>query len=766
MREPIVETSIRLVQRGCDLWVPTRAAKIVGTRLTENQRERMCGRLRYQQGLASVVVGNDALLVATSRAIPEMRMQEENWEATILDAGEPARQLSLREERGRASIPDLVERAVLAQVHRKRRRWTLSSPRKWYDPEPFQEEMGIAAYRCIALGARFIEEVGIGIAADVQTAFLTTQNLAWFFDPTQSAQERERRHTLFDRLANRQEGQRGTLVYSMGRTMRVYFSHADGKTCGQVPIRVKDQTYSSLTDYYTAVYPELGVTDDTPAVYVFFDMGERPVAGSLLRVRVMNDNLPRGLRDIDKIAPADRRNYIDGFWAELGDRPCGFVAPGTEREYWRPAPGRVWRPALPTLEFGRDRKLAPTRTAATVHASYHRRRTDMLSDGGFYYLPPTTHRTLYCAYPKGMGLDAAQRFISSMCEMASDWTGSPFAFELVEYGSIEQAVDTLQRVRDDGMVVFVLNEEPAAYYSVAKGLDGWRVKRVTQRRLCSSYRSLIDGVTDRRTGKVSVDRGRREWEQFVRMSALDVLQQMDAIPWRIDGADAYDAQLVIDVGHDRRYLGFTILVNRGVGLTPAFQLWSDVQQKLDTKAEAINPEFLQNELVRFIKDGWPRRDAHPLTSLLVIRDGRICAGEAEAIETAKQRLIRIGCLSEDARVDLIELHKETQFPVRLWEIDEAGAPQNVAEPTAVQLTTAEAVFVGTTRATLTQGTSEPILLTACNEGAPIRKAVDSYAATTQLNWSNPAKEQTIAVHVKRADDDLIARSQQEIKRTR
>jgi hypothetical protein len=762
-----VETSMRIVRFGNDLWINTRRAQFMGLRTNEDQRERACGRIRYQHGLSAVVLSQNTLMVATKDPIPQITFRDDNWEAVLVDIAEPTRRLLVQEEDGRTLMPDLIERAVLAQIHKQQRRWSISSPRKWYDPELFDEDDGIAAYRCAALGGMYVEGVGIGVAADVQTAFLTSHTLAWFFDPKQVQHERDRRRRLFDRLADRQQG-RGTLVYKSAYTMSVYFAKAEYTTCGQVPTRANGKTYTTLLDYYAETYPGLPVTEDTPVVYVLFDgIGAQPVAANLLRLRIMNDNLPRALQNADKIVPSDRRAYIESFWKELGDRPLGRVAPGFEEGFWHPTLERVWRPALPTLQFGKNRQLIPPPSGGyTTPQAYHRRRMEALRDGGCYDLPPTMHRTLFCAYPKSMGQDAPACFMKSLCELLSDCTGKPFNFVLVEYGTIKEATEKLLKLRDEGTALFVLNDEPAAYYNVAKGLDGWRVKRVTQHRLCQNYGNLIDGYLDKRTGRRSLERGQRDWEQFVRMSGLDVLQQMDGIPWRIDSAGKYDAQIVIDVGHDRRYLGFSMLINRSPIQLPSFGLWSDIQHKLDTKTETINAEVLQEELVKFAHGQWPNRSAHPLSSLLFIRDGHLCVGEHEAIEQACQRMMALGLLAKDSQIAIVELHKDTQFPMRLWEVDDRGHADNIVEPTAIEITSAQAVFAGTTRMTLSQGTAEPVLLVKRSEGDSIRDVADSYASTTQLNWSNPVKEQSIAVHVKRADEDLIARSQQEIKRTR
>lgn len=765
MREPVVETSIRIVKPGAGLWVCTRRALVTGTAIAPKDLERVCGRLRYERGLAAVPLGKDSLIVATSDPIPRLRLEGEDWEVSIEDAGEPIRHLTLQDPDG-GVMPDLIERALCAQICRRTRRWTVDSPRIWYEAGPLDEQEGIAVYRRIAVGGVLIEGVGVGIAADVQTAFFTSEALDWFFDPTLPPAERRERQIRFDRLAQRQGGQRGTLLYDRGGRSKCWFAKSgDGLTCGQVPTRVRGQSYPTLLAYYHERYPGLAVTADTPVVYVTFpSISTVPVAANLVRLRVMNESLPRSLRDVDKVPPADRRDYVEHFWRELGHYPLGKVAPGVMPGFWRPDRSQVWRPALPTLRFGKEREMPGPRAGGHGdRANYHRRRMNLLRGGGCYSLPPTSPRTIHCAYPQGMEAEAPARFIDSLCALVSDWTGKVFEGTLVPYTCIEDGIEKLQDM-DAGMVLFVLNEEPAAYYNVSYSLSGWRIKRVTQTRLCQSFTGLTMESWDHRAGSKSTEKGRRDWDRFVEMSALDVLQQLDAIPWCVEADMPFDAQLVIDVGHDRRYFAFALLITRRSDACPAFEVWTEVKQKLDIKSECINPEVLQNELMKFIKRRWPRR-GQPLASLLVLRDGHLCECEIEAMEKARERLVAMGCLAPDARIEMAELHKETQLPVRIWEMDERGISGNITEPTAIRLTKHLAVFVGTTRVTLTQGTAEPVLFEA-RSGVEVRDVVDAYAPTTQLTWSNPGKEQTVALHVRRTDDDLVSRSQQEIKRTR
>ena len=243
---------------------------------------------------------------------------------------------------------------------------------------------------------------------------------------------------------------------------------------------------------------------------------------------------------------------------------------------------------------------------------------NLLRDGGCYSLPPASPRLIHCAYPQGMGEEAPTRLLTTLCDMLSDWTSKKFEGRLVAFSDVDDGIEKLKRI-EAGMALFVLNEEPHAYYDVSYELSKWRVKRFTQRRLCQSFMGLVEGVWDRKTRAKSVERGKRDWDRFVEMSALDVFQQLDGIPWCIDGDSPFDAQLVIDVGHDFRFFAFALLITRG-DESPSFQIWTEVKQKFDTRNDGINPQILENELLKFIQRRWPRRGT-PFRSLLILRDG-------------------------------------------------------------------------------------------------------------------------------------------------
>ena len=152
------------------------------------------------------------------------------------------------------------------------------------------------------------------------------------------------------------------------------------------------------------------------------------------------------------------------------------------------------------------------------------------------------------------------------------------------------------------------------------------------------------------------------------MNALDVRQQMDGVPWRIAQAGPYEAILVIDVGHDRRHFALSVLIARPTDKRPSFSICSEVQVKPDHDRERINPVMLCDQIIAIIRKAL-RRSFRPLRSMLILRDGRLCGDEPKGVQNGLEGLVNQGMLARDARVDVVDFHKDSQEAIRIWDVD-------------------------------------------------------------------------------------------------
>ena len=336
----------------------------------------------------------------------------------------------------------------------------------------------------------------------------------------------------------------------------------------------------------------------------------------------------------------------------------------------------------------------------------------------------------------------------------------------LSYQTVEDAFAQLRNERHPGVVVFVFeDEDPATYFTVAYELKDWRIKRITSRTLQMKFAQLhgVENGGNARNGYAP--REVRNWESFVEMSALDVLQQLDCVPWTIAGPRYYEAQLAIDVGEDRRHFALSLFICCEHPRQPAFWLDTAVEIKADPKKETINGKQLRDTIITLFRRT-RRKRLDPLRSILVLRDGRECGRELEGIAAARQELIQLGCVEAGGRVDVVDVHKRSLKGIRLWDRDGQGDIQQAFEGNCTFLDKRTAVLVNTGAATLRQGTAIPIMLVAQGEGINMVNAATEVHASTHLNWSSPGIAQHLPLVLKRTDDELKNRAAQEIRRIR
>lgn len=766
----MIETNLRIVLPGTALYIPTRLLAAVGSDLTPDLLERACGTLRYRHGLAaSAVRGEEGSLLAVARKpVMPLHLEQEDWELDVEDIDAPTVELRLDDDP--ELVAQLVERSLLATLARGTDLWTLDSPRNWYEPEPFDVRDGIAVYRRYEVSAIPIDGVGVGVAVDVGTAFFTSETLAYFYEPDLPDEERKRRRRLFAELTGRQAGQKGTLLYDTGQArMKCYFESApEGAICGKTgKIRLKGRSYGSLHEYYHTRHPGLRIDANARAVKVSFRNLGRPqwVGAELVRARVMNDDVPPSLSRIDKIDPEERRLLVEAFWSRLGSRPLGKTLPGLKPGFWRPEECRMRRLAIPELTFGGDRCLPPPGDlSAAAYGEHFRQRSELLSKAGCYKVPPAMDRTLYCAYPKTADPAACRRLAQDLAGTVGDLCRRGVEIELIAYDSIPDAIEKLKAVATSGTALFVLDRDPTGYHETAFQLSQWRIKRVTAWVLHRKYRGLTQGVWDRKTRTTKPWRGRSEWERFVTQNALEVMQLLDVVPYRCDQLGLYEAQLIIDVGHDRSHVALSLLIARDEKC-PEFSLTTHVQRKPDYQHEEINPVLLEDQIVALFAASL-RGESDPIGSLLVVRDGRFYGRETEGVRGALAKLVERGQLACDARVDLAGLQKDTLKSIRVWEIDDTGVVQNPLEGIGIEVGRSKVVVASTGAATLSQGTAEPYIVTAEGRDDCAMDAAEATFAGAQLNWSNPRVAQRFPLPLKRTDEELTSRAAQEVRRIR
>jgi hypothetical protein len=759
------ETNIALVPNGMNLSIQVREGIVEGTHLSPDIIQKACRTYVFDRGVAVVPhpTEKNRVLIARSHKVKDVNLKGTNWSVTIKDSGQPSRTYSWSRLTDRSTILELIERELEAYLEHNTDLWNIDSPHIWYQPNPFISEEGIKGFRRYTVGTVDVEDYGVGIVVDVSTAFFSEKSLAYFFALDIDQEQKNKRLRHFEKLTNRQKGQKGTLWYHMkGNEGKCYFSSAppDAKCSTTGKIVVDHQEYESLYDYYKDRYPDFKCSPNDRAVKVSFEGYDRPtwVAAKCLYIRIMNDALPYSLSQVDKIAPKERRELLQLFWDTVSDIPLKkLVDEPISTKFWEPSEDRLVHLLLPELLYHSNNRLkSPNVRNVNAYRQYYRDRQEMLDELGCYSSPPTTPRTVYLAYPKTIQQTIITVFKNDLNHRLQQLTRRRIVIaEPIPYETLEQATEEL-RTKNAEIVVFILNDEPMAYHKVAYD-QNWHIKRLTPKTLQKAF--------------LKRDKNHKSWESFITMNTLGIVRLFNAVPYAIASVGQYQAQLIIDVGHDRRHFALSLLIARG-DKTTDFSLYTEVHPKSDHQHDTINPTILCDTIFELFKRMmvW---GVQALESLVVLRDGefRTLNGnskeqlrEENGVLAAITRLKESGYLSKHLTVHMADYRKQTNRTIRIWDVEGNGQIENTLEGTGVIINSYHLVLTTTGASTLHQGTAHPIVLTGNGSCPDIVAIGQSIFDAAQLNWSSPKVAQRDAETIRAADEELKARANQEMRR--
>lgn len=757
-----VETNIRIVKPGKDLYLSMRCAKISTQNYSPKMLEKVCNRLASRNLAAVYCQVRKQLLVLTRGSVPSLEVKEDNWIIQVEDGGETQTLQFSHSENDASLLAKLIERHILIKIKRRLKMQTVDSPRIFQETEPFETIKGIDVHRRFEVSAIAIEGVGVGISVDVSMAFFTHKTIADFFRHDIPKHQQQRLKEEFESRSQRQDGQKGTLLYDLGNNqMKCYFDKPlPGLTCATTdPLFVNGKTYSSLLQYYQQNRPHLKIHADDSVVRVSFKGIDQPqpVAAKLLRLRVMNASLPGSLKQIDKLAPYERARLINGFWKDLGNDLFGSRGPYVARDFWQPCSEKIINLLPSELQFS-GRAVLPAlqkRDYQEFQGHYHQRLA-LLHKKGCLSTPVMMESVVHFAIPNKETEEIRAPLLMGITEHLNQLTRKHIKPQLITYDELDEVFSELNNHFNPGIVVFVFDDEsPETYYNVAHELSNWRVKRITFRELKNQF-DRLRSTEDHYSSQLS--KGRRGWNSFTEMIALDVLQQMDCVFWGFKDTSGYDAHLAIDVGRDRRYFALSLLI-----LHPSFRIRTVVENKYDHRFETINETVLRKEIVKLFEKAAEWSDFQPLRSVLVLRDGRKCGSELDGINKAVEMLVANGLLVEGVEIDVVDFHKSLKKKIRLWERTQRNRVQQGLEGEAIRIDKRTVILITTGSPTLRQGTAVPIMLEGQNANIDMARVAKAVYASTHLNFSNPRVAQRLPLELKRTDDELENRDSQQIR---
>ena len=763
----MTEANIHIVEPGIELTLSTRCAEIKTLAPSAKMIEKVCYQFANRNLAAVYCPQRQQILVLTPNLISQFVVKDdkENWIVKVVDGGKNQKLQFSHFKNDASLLAQLIERHVQIEIKRRSKMQTPDSPRIFQVRKPFDTVKDIDVHRRFEVSALPIQGVGVGISVDISTAFFSHWTVADVFRNDIPDYEQQRRQEDFESLSQRKEGKKGTLLYDLENKQRkCYFDKfLQGVTCATtVPLYVDGQTYSSLLEYYQHRQSQLKIDpNDSVAMVSFPRMNQpQPVAAKLLRLRVVNESLPRSLKQIDKIAPKERRRLISGFWQSPGSNLLEPLEPFVSQYFWCPEKKQIINLLPPTLRFSDGVTLqAPQKRNYREFQGHYYQRLRLLHKVGCLDVPILMKRIVHFAIPKKARQEMRGCLIRDITENLRQLTKMPITSEPLLYDSPDDVFSKLKHHPNPGTVVFVFDEEtPETYYTVSRQLSNWRIKRITFRELTNQFRKLKS--TGNHGGNQPFRTG-RDWKSFIEMITLDVLQQMDCILWDLKDEPAYDAHLAIDVGREGRHFALSLLT-----FHPSLRICTVVKPKTDVKKETINGAILSEEIIELCNKMSQRNDFQSLRSLLVLRDGRESGNELEAIHAAKQELIKQKFFIKEVTVDVVDFHKSIAKNPRLWEKMQRNRVEQTLEGKALILDNRTIVLATTGAPTLHQGTADPVMLVGRNDGVDMVRVTKAVYSSTHLNFSNPNVAQKLPLELKRTDDALTSRDSQEIRRIR
>jgi len=752
-----LESNIKLIKGRKYLKFEACIVTLNATDLSIDELNKVCSQLSYKYNIPSTPFNLSPkcqILIKSGQHLGEIEILVKRKLSDIkisFDSKTTPLLLEFKSPDHRRLLASLFKSAILIQIRRTNRYWTYDSPRIFYQKEVFvrggKDRNGkigdISGYRRFEISEVVLDDA-IGICVDVGTGFFTNKSVDYYHTD-------QGKKSRFKRLTNRQQEQKGTLIYKnpTGGYSKCYFlKFPQNLICSETnSFQTEGVDYENLYDYYKAQNSRYQVKPDDKVAFVSFPglPDSQPVAAKMLRVRVMNDMLSTDLSQVDKIEPAERDKLLKEFWSILGNKPFGKDFPVLEFG------GRNYRPgrrsgllSIPDLQFkGGHTIYSPTNKSVRDYKdNFDSRRTALLNHGCFHR-PLMITRRIHFIFPEKIRENISEDFANDVCELANSLTGIEIEPAIDSYSDYREMLTRLGQ-KDPSMAVFIFDKhEPAAYYNIRHRLEEWDVKRVTAHQLEKKH-----------------TQGRGQWRSFIELNTFDILQQLGCVLWACPPLE-FDMHLAIDVSEKFSHFCFSPYfynqqMDKPIIKTDSFSK-TNRQEKINQKILELKLEELFDEWSNELINYKPR-------NMLVIRDGKVCEGELEGLQNVIDAQIKKRHLPEDFHFDLIEYHKSTQKGIRLWTKKEGT--HNVLEGTYLKLDQKSAILCSTGVATLNQGTTKPVLIRSVFGRTSVQTVLQDVFSLSQLNYSSPRVAQSYCLPIKRADEQLRDRKLQEVARVK
>ncbi len=747
-----IETNIKIIKPGPNLRLKVQVIQLDGHKLSKKQVESLCNKLSYRHSIAAIPFYHDnewQVIVRKQANFSSIQIKEENW-AIIVDLENAFfHTLNYQDKNHQELLAEFFKRNLLIQIVKKTNWWRFNSPRIFYKQKPLEKMSGVSAFERFEISTVVIESAGIGISIETGMAYFTSNSVAFYI--------KNNREDEFLHLIRRQQEQKGTLLYKGPKgAQQCYFVENPHCSCKHTPrMKIEGKSYRNIVTYYKENY-NITINPNSPAVVVSFIKGSDPVhvPAEWLFVRLMNNAVPWRLEKLSKIPPHIRRYKINEFWKQLGNKPFGIDLNEISYPFYAPQQQESGRIDMPALLFGKGQILKKPQLSTPKNYNNHfRQRKRFLTDANCFHVPPNIPRKLFFACPHHLK-EVMYKFGEDACKKVSNLTGitvTPIIYTY-EDSHLEAVIPLSDKT---GVLTFVMNNDPALYFNIAYDLKNLNIKRITEKQLLRHGNYL----------KENSPKGQKRWDTFVEMNVYSIIQLMGNIPWIPAKKLNYDIQLAIDVSEKFTYLSISAFIWKEDMYFPIIS--SQTHPKTNSKSEKINPIVLEKHLTHFFNDNRFIIKKYGITNMLILRDGKDCKKEYQAIVQTIKKLQNEDnpILKDDFHFDFVEYRKSTQKNCRLWSLSKTDRRiDNVLEGTYFLPNHRTAFFSVTGAGTISQGTANPILIESKYTLPDMTKVLEDIFALTQLNYASPSVAQRYTLPIKVADEELKNKRAQEIVR--
>lgn len=755
-----METNIRIVNYGNNLFLSVRKVSISKTDLTSDELHTICTLLKNRKIAATPYAENDQyfLLIQSHDVFKSLQIELENSKnkgtkfTVLLNSLSDVIKLEIKNPAQRKLIEELYLKRIQINILQKTSLKIIKkSPNVYYDTKPIEkeedQESDIVAYRRYFVFAEYIEGQGLGFGVDIGNSYFTRNSVEEFY----ATGNQERFHYLRERQSTEYKG---TLLYKGPKGYsRCYFDRYDGKTTilNTDPFSYAGVKYTDSFDYFKRNYPDFPLKETDKIAFVSFKgMGTLPVPAKCLFLAVSTENITEEFNQ-DRYTAQQKRNLIDGFWNMLR-QPFGYNYLDLNKNYYVPKEdGGTFD--LPPIMYGGKQVLNPPSVKNPyLYKKYYLNKYLKLKETGCYYVPPVMEREVHFIFPEETPVPNSNRLVDDIVKDVSLLTKK--SIEAIDHtykrGEHLSAIYDLKNNYDLGTVVFVFDsQDPSIYYNISQELQGWKIIRLTKQELGRKYNKLKNHP-----------KGKSNWETYVSLNSFKIVTELGCIPYIFNAKLEYNAQLIIDVSEKYSHFGLGLLIYKEGMPTPIFDYI--IKPNPDSKNDLINPYLLEKYLTELLSSHLETFKKYGINRLLALRDGIENKSEYDVfLKVIKNLKEKDRGLAEDFDFAFIEYHKKSLKSIRLFDFQN-GEFRNPLEGSWFKINRHSAILMNTGEGTLTQGTSSPVLIKSNYKDIDLIAVLKDIFLTSQLNFGSPRVAQKITYLAKRIDDLLKEKRAQEV----